>query len=288
MQCFVKKAFKSSFDDNCLPRLLYVSKVEEDNSVYPRVMHSHESFVEIIFISKGRGGYCINGKMYNIKKGDVLIYNSGVLHDEISGPNTKIGSYCCAVSGIKIRGLRKNALIKDEENPILESGERFSTIYNIFDLIFSTLSKGYSGAEESCHYLTLSLLIQVMHLVDKRRGFCDVQSEKPNVLGKRIQRYIDKHYADDINLQKIADDLNVSQYYMSHVFKNMIGYSPIQYLLRRRIGEAQTLLITTDYSVTRIASMVGYDNPSNFNIMFTKHVGMSPGNYRKKYILKNS
>ena len=59
----------------------------------------------------------------------------------------------------------------------------------------------------------------------------------------------------------------------------------MQYLLRRRIGEAQTLLITTDYSITTIAGMVGYETHSYFNSQFTKHVGMSPMKYRQNYIV---
>ncbi|MBR3866475.1 MAG: helix-turn-helix transcriptional regulator, partial [Butyricicoccus sp.] len=58
--------------------------------------------------------------------------------------------------------------------------------------------------------------------------------------------------------------------------------------LRRRIGEAQTLLITTDYSITRISEMVGYDTQSYFNLQFTKHVGMPPNKYRKNYIVGSS
>ena len=58
----------------------------------------------------------------------------------------------------------------------------------------------------------------------------------------------------------------------------------LQYVLRRRIGEAQTLLITTDLPVTRIASQVGYDNPSHFNAQFSKAVGMAPRTFRKEYV----
>jgi AraC-like DNA-binding protein len=282
----MKKNFIHSFDINRIPRLLYVSKIEEKASIYPRIMHSHDDFIEIVLICNGKGEYSINGKMYNIKKGDILIYNSGIIHDEISGPNTRIRSYCCAIGGIKLGGLRENALIGDDESPVIPSREYFSTLSGIFELIFSTLSSDYAGAEETCHYLTLSLLVQVMHLLQRKLDFHDTVSEEANVLGKRIREYIDKYYMEDISLQKMSDDLNISSYYLSHVFKDTIGYSPIQYILRRRIGEAQTLLITTDFPVTRIASMVGYDNPSNFNQIFTKHVGMSPRKYRNSYILK--
>ena len=61
-------------------------------------------------------------------------------------------------------------------------------------------------------------------------------------------------------------------------------YSPLQYVLRRRIGEAQTLLITTDLPVTRIAAQVGYDNPSHFNAQFAKAVGMAPRTFRREYV----
>ena len=97
--------------------------------------------------------------------------------------------------------------------------------------------------------------------------------------------YIDENYAEPITLQSIGDALHVSPYYLSHVFKEMSGYSPMQYLLRRRIGEAQTLLITTDLPVTQIAGMVGYDTQSYFNLQFSKHVGMPPKKYRQNYIV---
>lgn len=78
----------------------------------------------------------------------------------------------------------------------------------------------------------------------------------------------------------------MSPWYVSHVFKEMSGYSPIQYLLRRRIGEAQTLLISTDYSITEIAFKVGFDTQSYFNMQFTKNVGMPPMQFRKNYLVK--
>ena len=83
----------------------------------------------------------------------------------------------------------------------------------------------------------------------------------------------------------MGEALHISPYYLSHVFKQMSGYSPVQYLLRRRIGEAQTLLITTDLPITRIAEMVGYDTQSYFNLQFTKNVGMPPNKFRQNYIV---
>ena len=66
--------------------------------------------------------------------------------------------------------------------------------------------------------------------------------------------------------------------------KDISGYSPIQYVIRRRIGLAQTWLISSDLSATQIATMVGYDNTNYFNTLFKRMVGVSPIRYRKQYL----
>ena len=58
--------------------------------------------------------------------------------------------------------------------------------------------------------------------------------------------------------------------------------TPLQYILSLRINNAQSLLETTKYNITEIASFVGYDNPLYFSRIFKKQAGMSPSEYRKK------
>ena len=60
--------------------------------------------------------------------------------------------------------------------------------------------------------------------------------------------------------------------------------SPIHYMIRCRVGEAQNLLISTDYSATQIAAIVGYTNVNHFNAIFSKLVGLPPIRYRRKYL----
>ena len=286
IQCFVKKNYVPSFHLNREPRLIYVSKIGEEASVHPRVMHAHDDLVEIVLITGGGGEYSIGGVRHKVRRGDLAIYNSGVVHDELSGPDVLIGSYCCAVGGLHIEGLRENALISDKGSPVFHVEEpQCAMLENLLDLMFSELVNGQGGGEETCHHLLLALLTCCWHVT---HGALRGEECSVNVLGTRIKKYIDAHYSEDISLQSISEHLNISPYYLSHVFKDMTGYSPLQYIVRRRIGEAQTLLISTDYPVTRIASMVGYDNPSHFNLLFAKNVGMTPRKYRKNYIVESS
>lgn len=282
IQYFMENEFSPVFEDQSLPEMQYISKIAMEDSVHPRVMHSHEDSVEIILICSGEGEYFIAGNRQKIKPGDVIIYNSNVIHDEMSGPNMKIASYCCAIGNIHIKGLRKNALIPDTKSPTFPSGEYFPVLENIYQMMFKEISSEKQHSEQVCHYLMMALISMVTRIVAETKKD-SVSKLKENHIGLKIKAYIDEFYRKDLTLQLIADEMNISPYYLSHAFKEATGYSPVQYIQRRRIGHAQTLLITTNLTVTEIASMVGYDNPSHFNLIFTKNVGRPPLKYRKNY-----
>ena len=65
-------------------------------------------------------------------------------------------------------------------------------------------------------------------------------------------------------------------------FKQTTMKSPMQYILSIRINNAISLLETTDYNITEIATIIGYDNPLYFSRIFKKQTGLSPSDFRKK------
>ena len=247
-------------------------------------MHAHEDFVEIILICSGSSEYLIHDKKYFIRPGDLLVYNAGVVHDEISGPDIEIGSYCVAIGGLHMPGLKPNMLIPADEGYVVPTRRSFGDLRILFEMMFRNLASGEPRAEAFCSSLMHALLVKVLAVTEGADAADEKPVEEPPILGRRIKEYIDRHYMEPITLQSMGEALHISPYYLSHVFKQMSGYSPVQYLLRRRIGEAQTLLITTDLPVTRIAAQVGYDNPSHFNAQFSKAVGMPPRTFRREYV----
>ena len=64
-------------------------------------------------------------------------------------------------------------------------------------------------------------------------------------------------------------------------FKQIVNYSPMQYILTIRMNNAASLLESTDYSMAEISAIVGYDNPLYFSRLFKKQKGVSPSEYRK-------
>jgi len=91
------------------------------------------------------------------------------------------------------------------------------------------------GAEEICNYL-LSALISLI-LQNPQEDMVLATTDKPH-LTNRIKNYIDENYQEDITLNTISKSLNISFFYIVHTFKENIGYSPIQYMIKLSIDES--------------------------------------------------
>jgi len=279
VQRFVNKKSRGKLEFDSRAELMYVCKADTSHTRMPRAMHRHDDRIEIVFIREGRGHHIIGGRLYHTRKGDVLVYNGGVLHDESANPNAEMSVYCCAFRNLRLKGLPKNTLTQPGESVVLNSGNHYAEFENLLHLLYTRVDSDDRYAAEFCNQLLHALIVLVHSL--GRENEAESRTDDQD-LGERIKHYIDEHYLDDIDLKSISDELHVSHFYLAHKFKTAVGCSPIQYLIRRRIGEAQSLLINTDLSVTEIATLVGYDNSNYFNTAFKKVVGITPNSYRKQ------
>lgn len=97
-------------------------------------------------------------------------------------------------------------------------------------------------------------------------------------------RYIDIHYKETISLAELARQFGLSRSAFCAVFPQFTGMSPHKYIAQKRIREAQALIRShPGRSLNRIASEVGYDDPSTFYRNFLRFTGMSPAKYRQMY-----
>ena len=91
-------------------------------------------------------------------------------------------------------------------------------------------------------------------------------------------------YHSDIRVPELARAENLSHSRYVELFRAQFGMSPMAYLIRLRMRAACSLLETTDMPISRIANMVSYDDPHFFSKIFKKHIGVSPSEYREKFI----
>lgn len=94
--------------------------------------------------------------------------------------------------------------------------------------------------------------------------------------------YIHQHYSEDITVNHIAAHLNISNSYLSQIFKKELGISMIGYLISYRIQKAEELLSGSMEPIYRIASKVGFCEVKHFSKTFKKLTGFTPMQYKKQ------
>jgi len=97
---------------------------------------------------------------------------------------------------------------------------------------------------------------------------------------RSIKQYIAQHYAENINLETISNQINLSSNYISHVFKRETGQTIVEYLTEWRIAQAKQMLQATDKKIYEIGQLVGYENEHYFSRVFKKVTGVSPNRYK--------
>ncbi|MGE4549278.1 MAG: AraC family transcriptional regulator [Intestinibacillus sp.] len=269
---------ESSFLDGRMPRLLNFFNIEHENGWLPRAMHAHDGRAELVYIAEGHGIHRIGDSTYHTGPGDVLIFNAETPHDERPKGEEPLRFYSCAITNLRLRGLRENWILPAALEPVLHMGAEKGRVEELFGMLHNTLRRGGPRAYEQGRFLMISLLLEVLEYAQEH-AVPRVDGEI--TLGQRIKQYIDENYLKNLTLTSISEYLGISPYYLSRLLKERTGYSPMQYIINRRMGEAQNLLIDTDDSITRVAERVGYDNPNYFNLLFKKNIGVTPGQYRK-------
>lgn len=117
--------------------------------------------------------------------------------------------------------------------------------------------------------------------------FSDVKQERQDIRKfAPVLSYIDAHYKENIRLDELSALMNISTMYFSNYFKQVFNVSPKQYVLNKRLSEAQLLLLESDMSVKEVAYAVGFENESYFSELFSKKVGISALRFRSRDIPK--
>lgn len=269
------------FKNGILPTMLYINKQECQRNKIERPLHKHNTVCEIVLVYKGSGTYILNNQKYTLHEGDIAFYNQGDLHEVSSSSNTEIGDYCIGLTNLNIKNLPYNHFIDKNDFPVRKSGNMFPILKELCEQIY-TLGKLNEHSNLTSQLLCASFIIIATSL----SSFANYENTliKDKQFMNRILNYLDEHFTENISINKIANSLGCSNSYISHLFKNSMGITPMQYIIKRRIGLAQTLLISTDLSATQIATMVGYDNTNYFINSFTKIIGITPIRYRSFYL----
>ncbi|HDR9224213.1 TPA: GlxA family transcriptional regulator [Burkholderia vietnamiensis] len=99
----------------------------------------------------------------------------------------------------------------------------------------------------------------------------------------RVQHWLHATQAKDIALATLAAQAKLEERTFLRRFQKATGMTTTEYCQRLRMGRARELLQFGTASIDRVAWEVGYNDPSAFRKVFTRIVGLSPGEYRRRF-----
>jgi two-component system, response regulator YesN len=118
-------------------------------------------------------------------------------------------------------------------------------------------------------------------LNDFMESIYDQQESMPRDRMTLAQNFLEGHYPERLTVRDVAEAANLSESRLSHLFRERLATTVMDYLLAVRVSRAKTLLLTTSMTCTEIAFETGFNDPSYFTRCFRRSVGSSPREFRK-------
>lgn len=248
--------------------------------------HSHDH-IEIAFILSGKGRYRIDSELYCVEEGDLLIFNPGMYHQALTDGNGKpTVEFFVGFTDVAFREMMPNRF-DIADGPVLHTAGEFRQ--KLFR-IASSMDAENEILRQGRYFMLRSYLIQLILLIvreqtaplKQRKGY-EFESVGKKYVVEQIINYFSDHYAEKISLDQIAENMYLSPFYISKIFKSETGNTPIHYLIDIRLEHAKELLESGDYtSIQEVAAQVGYDDAYHFSKLFKKKYDVPPSKIKRK------
>ncbi|MDI9218494.1 helix-turn-helix domain-containing protein [Clostridium tertium] len=142
------------------------------------------------------------------------------------------------------------------------------------------MSKSYEEANRAVNSNIGNDIIHINNIINYDK---DKSNDNDKVkLFRKVEEYIISNIKEELSLESIAKNFNLSSCYFSRNFKEFIGCNLSDYINSLRIKKAKELLNNNEMSIKEIGYEVGYSDPNYFSKVFKKYEGYSPTEYKFK------
>ena len=233
--------------------------------------HLHKD-VELIYVINGESHARADRKDEMIKTGDLFISFPNQIHYY---EGSKTGEYLILIFSPDILFELKNILYDNVPKKNILCDMQNSEIVKL-------LLKAANTDGDYRRTFSAGLINQIMAMILPEIGI-KPRIKTDNTTLQSILNYCQKNFAEELSLEKLAEDLHMSKYHISHLFSEKLNISFSTYISIIRIDAACELLEETDKKTSDISEEVGFGSIRSFNRAFMHLTGTSPLQYRSKF-----
>ncbi len=262
----------------------------EDKVLADVSMHQHP-YYEVFFFLEGDVSYQLGQKTYPLTPGDICLIPPGVYHRPHFKDNANI--YRRMVIWITPEYFELLAQLHPDiaysfRYVDMMHHYHYSADFNASQIIFDKMitlmeeksrNAPFHNSMISC-YIT-SLLLSINRIIYHDENPDKIISDEGTLFSK-VCDYINMHLDEEISLDLLAREFYVSKYHISHVFKDNMGLSVHQYLLKKRLYASKNQILA-GIPLKEVAETYGFKDYANFFRAFKKEFGMGPREYKDSY-----
>jgi len=255
-----------------------------DSVLDPVAIHHHD-FYEVYFFLSGQVEYRIEGAVYHMEPGDLLLISPMELHHPIVQPDG--GAYERIVLWINRdylegQGDADLTVCFDYTRPGHSNLLRLAPVERagISSRLRELLRESHGGEYGAALWAKAALLQLLVEF--NRIALCTVgavRQEEPDLVSKVLE-YIGVHYDEPLSLDSLAERFYVSKYYLSHTFQETVGVSVYRYILLKRLLNARELL-SSGVTPGDACQRCGFGDYANFYRAFRAEYAVSPRAYQR-------
>ena len=265
--------------DISFPFRIYDEYNPESLSFFP--MHWHKQF-EIDIVLEGKVEFIINNNKFELNKNEAIFINSNTLHSATH--LTGDASWIALVFSPKLIYGYNESIIKLNNIDKLNTPGIIVNDINIISKINDIISL-YNSNSKTKELLIVSNLINVFaQMISLNENY--ISENKNNTTYIRIKKaldYIYKNYTTKITIDDLAKEVSMCRTELTKLFKQSLGYTITEYILRYRIEQSLPLIKSKTLNMTQISEAVGFNSSSYFAEAFNKIMKITPTEYKKQF-----
>lgn len=243
--------------------------------------HNHKE-VELLAVLDGKARFFIDSEIIDASKGDLIIVSPYSVHHTtlFSDKNFRHICVCFSMELVNDIELADSVVNGNAVLPcVIKNGSLASDVLQsyITDSYNASLNKkdGWELKVKGCLMLFFGTL--------KENGYIKMTTDakRTNEVFRKIMKYIDEHYAEDVTSTDIAENLYISTSHFCRIFKQNFGHCFQKFLCMYRIEKSKAMLKNESLSISEISVKTGFKSFSYFSKMFKEYTSYTPSEYRQ-------
>jgi AraC-like DNA-binding protein len=267
-------------------RVMRIARHPEDSR-----QHSH-SFEELVIVLAGSGRHRVGKETYDISAGDVFVLLGESSHCYPETRGLSLINILYDSAGLRIPRADLGALpgyhALFEVEPRLRQSGRFQNRLKLemdelgtLAGMIGELEAELDGRAPGSRFLATAHLMRVIGFLSRAYGKMDAGNRLPVAQISKLLGYMEQHHAEELTVRGLALVAHMSETSLFRLFRRIVGRSPVDYLIRLRIGKAAGLLRREQLRIKEVSDAVGFSDSNYFTRQFRKVTGMSPRDYRR-------